>query len=79
MSFQTRKIFVRLRNTIQDILDENREACDCPIDCQVNNTVKAQKNMKDIVKNEYPLEANNVCCSVSAAPHGYAVFVQIKA
>ncbi len=28
--------------------------CDCPIDCQVNNTVntvKAQKSMKDIVKN----------------------------
>ncbi len=25
-------------------------ACDCPIDCQVNNTVKAQKSMKDIVK-----------------------------
>ncbi len=29
---------------------KNREACDCPIDCQVNNTVKAQKSMKDIVK-----------------------------
>ncbi len=36
MSFQTRKSFVRLRNTIEDILDENREACDCHIDCQVN-------------------------------------------
>ncbi len=23
---------------------ENREACDCPIDCQVNYTIKAQKN-----------------------------------
>ncbi len=23
-----------------------------PIDCQVNNTVKAQKSMKDIVKND---------------------------
>ncbi len=34
----------------QFILDENREACDCPIDCQVNYTVKAQKNMKGIVK-----------------------------
>ncbi len=50
MSFQTRKSFVSLRNTIYDILDENREACDCPIDCQVNNTVKAQKSMKDIVR-----------------------------
>ncbi len=50
MSFQTRKSFVRLWNTISDILDENRESCDCPIDCQVNNTVKVQKSMKDIVK-----------------------------
>ncbi len=32
------------------MLDENREACDYPIDCQVNNTVKAQKSMKGIVK-----------------------------
>ncbi len=51
MSFQTRESFVRLRNTIQNILGENRVACDCPIYCQVNNTVKAQKSMKDIVKN----------------------------
>ncbi len=50
MSFQTRKSCVRLRNTIYDILDENRKACDCPIDCQVNNTVKAQKSMKNIAK-----------------------------
>ncbi len=50
MSFQTRKSFVRLRKTIEDILDENWDACDCPIDCQVINTVKAQKTMKDIVK-----------------------------
>ncbi len=35
MSFQTRKSFVR--NTILNILDENREACDCPVDCQVNS------------------------------------------
>ncbi len=27
-----RRSFVRLRNTIEDILNENREACDCPID-----------------------------------------------
>ncbi len=50
MSFQTRESFVRLRNTIEDILDENREACDCPIDCQVNYTVKAQKIIKRIIK-----------------------------
>ncbi len=31
MSFQTRKSFVSLRNTIEDILDENQEACGCPI------------------------------------------------
>ncbi len=48
MSFQTRKSFVRLR--IQDILDDNREACDCPINCQANSTVKAQNSMKNIVK-----------------------------
>ncbi len=50
MSFQLQKIFARLRNTIKDILDENREACDCPIDCQVNYTVKAQKSMKNIAR-----------------------------
>ncbi len=50
MLFQTRKSLVRLRNKILNILDENREACDCPIDCQVDNTAKAQKSMKDIVK-----------------------------
>ncbi len=32
-------------NTISDILDENREACDCPIDFR---TEKAQKSMKDV-------------------------------
>ncbi len=41
MSSQTHKSFVRLQSTISDIVDENQEACDCPIDCQVNNTVKA--------------------------------------
>ncbi len=48
MSFQSRKSFVCLQNTIEDILDENREACDCPIDCQVNYTVMVQKSMKSI-------------------------------
>ncbi len=28
----------------------NREACDCPIDCQVNNTVEVQKSMKSIAR-----------------------------
>ncbi len=32
------------------ILDENPEACDCSIDCQVINTVKAQKRMEGIIK-----------------------------
>ncbi len=45
MAFQTCKSFV-LRNTNYDILDENREACDCPINCQTNNTVNVQKSMK---------------------------------
>ncbi len=50
MSFQTRKSFIRLRNTNVDILDENRETCDCPIGCQVILTVKAQKSMKSIAR-----------------------------
>ncbi len=49
MSFQIRKSFIRLQNTIQDILDETREACDCPIDCQVNNFVKVQKRIARIL------------------------------
>ncbi len=49
MSFQTRKSFVHLQNT-KIFLDENQEACDCPIDCQTINTVKAQKSMKSIVR-----------------------------
>ncbi len=49
MSFQTRKSFVRLRNIIYDMLDENREACDCPIYCIVNCTVKIHKSMKSII------------------------------
>ncbi len=50
MSIQLHKSFVRLRNTILDILDKNQEACDCPIDCQVNNTVEVQKSMKSIIR-----------------------------
>ncbi len=50
MSFQPHKSFVRLENTIEDILDKNQEACDCPIDCQVINTVKVQKIMKSITR-----------------------------
>ncbi len=37
MSFQACKSFVRLRSTIEDILDEKQEACDAPIDCQTIN------------------------------------------
>ncbi len=50
MSFQLHKSFVHLRNTISDILDKNREACDCPIDCQVSNTVEVQKSMKSTAR-----------------------------
>ncbi len=51
MSFQTSKSFVRLQNTIKDILVENREACDLwPIDCQVINMVKVQESKKDVIK-----------------------------
>ncbi len=32
------------------MLDENRENRDCPTDCQVNDTVKAQKRMKNLIK-----------------------------
>ncbi len=32
------------------MLDENWEACDCPTDCQVYNTVKVHKSMKSIVR-----------------------------
>ncbi len=31
-------------------MDENREACDCLIDCKVIYTVKVQKNMKSIAR-----------------------------
>ncbi len=47
ISFQLQKSFVRLSNTI---LDKNQEACDCPIDCQVTNTVEVQKRMKSIAR-----------------------------
>ncbi len=55
MSFQTRKSFVRTRNTIWDILDENRETCDCPIDCQVINTVNraGYTSFRDIGKTHF--------------------------
>ncbi len=50
MSFQLHKIFVRLRNTIKYILDKNRKACDCPIDCRINTTVEVQKRLKSIAR-----------------------------
>ncbi len=50
MSFQTRKIFVHLWNTNQDIFDEFRELSDPPIDSKDPNTIKAQKCSKEIFK-----------------------------
>ncbi len=38
------------RTQFKVFLDANREACVCPIDCQVNNTVKVQKSIKHIIK-----------------------------
>ncbi len=55
MSFQLNKSFVCFRNTIQDILDKNRESCNCPIDCQVNNTVKVQKSITHRTQTAYAL------------------------
>ncbi len=37
MWLQTRKSFVRLREHNVRYFDENREACESTIDCQVNN------------------------------------------
>ncbi len=50
MSFQTRKTFVQLRNTIQGIFDEFWELSDSPIDSKGFITINAQKCSKDIVK-----------------------------
>ncbi len=50
MSFQTQKSFIIFQNTIYDILNKTREACDCPIDCQTTNTVKAQKRIKNLIR-----------------------------
>uniref|UniRef100_A0A8C1CAA7 Tyrosine-protein kinase n=1 Tax=Cyprinus carpio carpio TaxID=630221 RepID=A0A8C1CAA7_CYPCA len=36
---------------IYNILDEYREACDCPIDCQVNNSVKVHKRYENCHQN----------------------------
>ncbi len=37
-------------NTIKGILDKHREVCDCPINCQVINTIEVQKRMKSIAR-----------------------------
>ncbi len=50
MSFQTCKSFVHLRKHNLRYFGWKPGGCDCPIDCQVNNTVKAQKSMKNIAK-----------------------------
>ncbi len=43
MSFQTRKTFVHLWNTNDDIFDEIWELSDPPIDSKATDTFKAQK------------------------------------
>ncbi len=46
-------------------MDENREACDCPIDYQVNYTVKVQ-NMKSITRiHHLPLVVQYDCYEVT--------------
>ncbi len=50
MSFQTRETFVHLQNTNEDISDAFWELSDPPIDSTDPNTIKAQKQSKDIVK-----------------------------
>ncbi len=65
------KRFICLRNTIYDILKENREACDCPIDAQTINTVKAEK--KNIyIKKKKKSFIQKFFSSVSATPHRIA-------
>ncbi len=50
MSFQSHKSLVRRSVRNLRYFGWKPEACDCPIDYQVKNTVKAQKSMKGIVK-----------------------------
>ncbi len=50
MSFQTRKTFVHLRNTNEDIFDTFRELSEPPIDSKDPYTIKAQKRSKEIGK-----------------------------
>jgi len=47
MSFHTRKTFVHLRNTNEDIFDEIQELSVNSIDSNLINTCKAQKGRKD--------------------------------
>uniref|UniRef100_A0A672RXY3 Si:ch211-216p19.6 n=1 Tax=Sinocyclocheilus grahami TaxID=75366 RepID=A0A672RXY3_SINGR len=49
-------------------------------DHRTHNTVPVEEESEErkLHFGEYPLDVNSVCCSVSAASHGYAVFVQIK-
>ncbi len=35
---------------ISCVLNKTREGCDCPIDCQVNNTVEVQRSMIRIAR-----------------------------
>ncbi len=48
MLFQTRKTFVRLRNTNEDICDAFWELSDLHIDSKVIKTINVQKRSKEI-------------------------------
>ncbi len=48
MLFQTRKTFVRLRNTNEDICDAFWELSDLHIDSKVIKTINVQKHSKEI-------------------------------
>ncbi len=50
MSFQNRKTFVHLRNTILDIFDKNLRALWPSIDSNNITTINAQKRSKESVK-----------------------------
>ncbi len=50
MSFQTRKTFVHLQNTNEDIFDAIRELSGPPIESKDPYKINAQKRIKEIVK-----------------------------
>ncbi len=60
------------------MLDVNQEACDCPIDCQVNYTVKAQKIMESIVRivNLPSVAISAIYLAVNGTVTNLPVFIQ---